>query len=299
VLFGIDAPALPAARSDRCTACQARGNTRVACGVRHRPHHATRGDTAARRGGGGCSIKYYYHDLPRPRLGAVRAAREGGVGAHARRRGGGPIACHASATVAPVGRARRPHAQQRCRRSALFFCVRSLSHRSRSAMEQINNAKQCLKATYKVMTTDPPRTLRWLSTGSGILLILGGLSGALNPFSIIHPLSMIISVYNVLFGVLIVLTELKTFPIIKTFQKRVDVYFHLLSVPRGKGGFYCFIGFLAFFSSTDDSQTLSRICVLIVSVVGVLHLLACKRCGGKKHAWTRRSSNPPEGSCSF
>jgi len=148
-------------------------------------------------------------------------------------------------------------------------------------MEQVKNAKECIMSTYKVMSTDPPRTLRWLSTGSGILLILGGLSGALNPFSIIHPLSMIISVYNVLFGVLIVLTELKTFPIIKTFQKRVDVYFHLLSVPRGKGGFYCFIGFLAFFSSTDDSQTLSRICVLIVSVVGVLHLLACKRCGGE------------------
>ena len=131
-------------------------------------------------------------------------------------------------------------------------------------------------STYKVMSTDPPRTLRWLSTGSGILLILGGLSGALNPFSIIHPLSMIISVYNVLFGVLIVLTELKTFPIIKTFQKRVDVYFHLLSSPRGKGGFYCFIGFLAFIS-TDWS--VASFCVLCVGIVGVIHLFSCARCG--------------------
>ena len=39
-----------------------------------------------------------------------------------------------------------------------------------------------------------------------------------------------------LFGLLIVVTELKSWPIISTFQKRVDVYFHLLSVPRGKGG---------------------------------------------------------------
>ena len=122
------------------------------------------------------------------------------------------------------------------------------------------------------MSTNPPRTLRWLSTGSGLLLILGGIAGVFT----INPLAMIISIYNVLFGLLIVLTELKTFPIIKTFQKRVDMYFHLLSVPRGKGGFYCFIGFLAFFSS---DWSLARVCVLIVSVVGVLHLFACKRCG--------------------
>ena len=37
-----------------------------------------------------------------------------------------------------------------------------------------------------------------------------------------------------LFGILILLTELKSWPIIKTFQKRVDIYFHLLSVPKGK-----------------------------------------------------------------
>ena len=48
------------------------------------------------------------------------------------------------------------------------------------------------------------------------------------------------------FGILILVTELKSWPIISTFQKRVDIYFHLLSVPKGKGGFYCFIGFLAF-----------------------------------------------------
>ena len=119
---------------------------------------------------------------------------------------------------------------------------------------------------------DPPRTLRWLSTGSGLLLIIGGISGVFT----INPLAMVISVYNILFGGLIVLTELKSWPIIRTFQKQVDVYFHLLSIPRGKGGFYCFIGFLAFFSS---EWSLARVCVLIVSIIGVVHLLHCKRCG--------------------
>jgi len=139
-------------------------------------------------------------------------------------------------------------------------------------MENVRKAAEGCSAALKVAAKDPPRTLRFASTLSGLLLILGGIAGIFT----LNPLAAIISVYNVFFGVLIVLTELKNWPIIRTFQKSVDVYFHLLSVPRGKGGFYCFIGFLAFFSS---DWNLSRVCVLIVSIVGVLHLFACERCG--------------------
>ena len=131
------------------------------------------------------------------------------------------------------------------------------------------------RGVYDVMAKDPPRTLRVLSAISGFLLIVGGIVGIFDP---LHPLSMVISVYNVFFGLLIVLTELKSWPIIRTFQKTVDVYFHLLSIPRGKGGFYCFIGFLAFFSS---EWNLSRVCVLIVSIIGMLHLFSCTRCGAQ------------------
>ena len=125
---------------------------------------------------------------------------------------------------------------------------------------------------YQVASKDPPRTLRFLSAISGLFLILGGIVGIFT----LNPLAIIISIYNVMFGILIVLTELKSWPIISTFQKRVDVYFHLLSVPRGKGAFYCFVGFLAFMA-TDWG--LSAFCVLIVGIVGLLHLLMCKRCG--------------------
>ena len=129
----------------------------------------------------------------------------------------------------------------------------------------------CVRAQcYQVAAKDPRRTLRVLSTVSGLLLILGGIAGVFT----INPLSMIISIYNILFGLLIVLTELKTWPIIKTFQKQVDVYFHLLSVPRGKGGFYCFIGFLSFFAS---EWNVSTVCILFVSIIGVLHLLGFPR----------------------
>ena len=122
----------------------------------------------------------------------------------------------------------------------------------------------------------PTLTLRRASRAPQI----GGISGIFT----LNPLAMIISIYNVLFGVLIVLTELKTWPIIKTFQRRVDHYFHLLSVPRGKGGFYCFIGFLAFCSSSWDKEPLARACELIVTIVGALHLLQCKRCTGEADA---------------
>ena len=73
-----------------------------------------------------------------------------------------------------------------------------------------------------------------------------------------------------LFGFLIVATELKSWPIIGAFQKRVDMYFHLLSQTRGKGGFYCFIGVLTFCAS---DWSVARVCVLILSIVGILHLL--------------------------
>ena len=64
-------------------------------------------------------------------------------------------------------------------------------------------------------------------------------------------------------------TELKSWPIIGAFQKHVDVYFHLLSVPRGKGGFYLFIGLLTFCAS---DWGMASVCVMIVTIVGVLHL---------------------------
>jgi len=134
-------------------------------------------------------------------------------------------------------------------------------------MEQ---AKQCFEACKKCYATakaNPARAMMVASVVSGILLILGGFSGLLNIF---NPLQMVLSVYNLLLGVLIILTELKTWPIIKTFQKKVDVYFHLLSVPRGKGGFYVFIGVLAFFAS---DWSISRVCVLVVALVGVAQLL--------------------------
>ena len=141
-------------------------------------------------------------------------------------------------------------------------------------MEQLKTLASCCKTTAKVLAKDPPRTLRTASATAGFLLILGGIVGVFT----INPLAAVISVYNVFFGVLIVLTELKTMPIIRTFQKRVDIYFHLLSVPRGKGGFYCFIGLLAFFAE-DGYISLVKVCVIIVSIVGLIHLFACKRCG--------------------
>ena len=88
-----------------------------------------------------------------------------------------------------------------------------------------------------------------------------------------------------MFGVLILLTELKRYPIIKTFQRRVDIYFHLLSVPRGKGLFYCFIGLLAFMAL---EWSLARICILIVFIVGARTPRRClRRGGGRPHRLAR------------
>ena len=139
----------------------------------------------------------------------------------------------------------------------------------------MDNVKACLgftQSAIKIMSKDPKTTLKFASTISGVLLIIAGLTGIFT----INPLSLVISIYNMFFGVLIVLTEMKNYPVFRTLQRRVDVYFHLLSVPRYKGGFYCFIGILAFFA---EDWGLQRVCVLVVSIVGLIHVFSCKQCG--------------------
>jgi len=138
-------------------------------------------------------------------------------------------------------------------------------------MDKIKGCIETCKKWYGVVKSNPAKSMKILSSVSGVLLIIGGISGIVNLF---NPLAAVISAYNILFGMLIVATELKSWPIIGAFQKRVDVYFHLLSVPKGKGGFYCFIGLLAFCAS---EWSLARICILIVAIVGIFHLLGYPR----------------------
>jgi hypothetical protein len=136
------------------------------------------------------------------------------------------------------------------------------------------------------MRAYPERTMHLTSVVAALLLLLGGVSGLLN---LLYPIGIVLSVYNILFSLLILVTELKQFPVMKTLNKRVDVYFHLLSVPRGKAGFYVFVGVLAFFAS---EWSISRICILLVAIVGV-------RDGRTTRAfppcWARYSSGPLRG----
>jgi len=136
-------------------------------------------------------------------------------------------------------------------------------------MERAVAVKEGAVKVWSTAKKDPPRTMKFLSCIAGLLLVIGGFFG----FFSINPLKAVISLYNMAFGILILVTELKSWPIISTFQKRVDIYFHLLSVPKGKGGFYFFVGFLAFCASVENFDQ-STLCVLIVSIVGLLHLFS-------------------------
>jgi hypothetical protein len=119
-------------------------------------------------------------------------------------------------------------------------------------------------ACCKAMRAHPDRSMKLTSIVAGSLLLAGGISGLLNIF---NPLGAVLSFYNIIFAALILVSELKHMPIIKTLNKRVDKYFHLLSVPRGKASFYVFVGVLAFFASPIS---ISSICILLVTIVGVL-----------------------------
>ena len=130
--------------------------------------------------------------------------------------------------------------------------------------ERLRAAKDGCVGCARTLAKNPSRSMKIASVVSGLLLVLGGFYGMFNLF---FPLQAVISVYQLLFGILILVTELKSWPIISTFQKKVDVWFHLLSTTRGKGGFYCFIGFLSFFAS---EWNVSTVCILFVSIIGCL-----------------------------
>ena len=108
--------------------------------------------------------------------------------------------------------------------------------------------------------------------------------------NVFNPLGIVLSVYNILFALLILITELKNWPIITSLNRRVDVYFHLLSIPTGKGGFYCFVGTLAFFATPWN---VSRICILIVAIVGAIQLIVSCRGGDLADSTTTTASLAP------
>lgn len=143
------------------------------------------------------------------------------------------------------------------------------------------------KKFYKWASSNPTRAMKVFSSVSGLLLVLTGITGL---FDLFNPLRMVISFYNIVFGLLILLTELKSWPIIATLQKRVDAQFHLLSVPKGKGGFYCFVGVLGFCAA---ATTLEWVCFGIIAVVGAMHFIP-RFSGGSANSQDDEIPNPQQ-----
>ena len=115
---------------------------------------------------------------------------------------------------------------------------------------------------------DPSATMSILSVGSGIVLFLGGLFGVLN----INVLRAMTSVYSMVFGLVIVISECKNVPLLSVLYRQLEYYAHFLVYPRGKAIFYVLVGILTFFAHVN--WALPKIASLIVVIVGALHFLA-------------------------
>lgn len=116
---------------------------------------------------------------------------------------------------------------------------------------------------------DPSATMRIISIVSGILLFIVGFFGM---FNILNPLRAIISIYAMMFGLVIVCSECKDVPLIAALYRQIEFYAHFLVYPRGKALFYVFTGMLTF--SAWPTWGFPRIAALIVAVVGALHFIA-------------------------
>mmetsp|Transcript_15396 Transcript_15396/g.51956 ORF Transcript_15396/g.51956 Transcript_15396/m.51956 type:complete len:191 (-) Transcript_15396:692-1264(-) len=115
---------------------------------------------------------------------------------------------------------------------------------------------------------DPSATMRILSIVSGILLFVVGFFGMFNIFS---PLTAMISLYGMVFGLVIVCSECKDVPIISVLYRQLEYYVHFLVYPRGKAIFYVFVGLLTF--AAWPGWGFTSIASLIVAFVGLIHFI--------------------------
>mmetsp|Transcript_5884 Transcript_5884/g.15077 ORF Transcript_5884/g.15077 Transcript_5884/m.15077 type:complete len:214 (+) Transcript_5884:3-644(+) len=138
---------------------------------------------------------------------------------------------------------------------------------------------------------DPRATMGVLSIGSGIVLFVGGLTGAISTLNVLRAM---VSVYSMVFGLVIIASECKEVPIISVLYRQLEFYAHFIVYPRGKALFYLFIGFLTFFANVEWS--LSKIASLIVMIVGALHFLTsfCIPSPAPSGPAAQRAEAPPD-----
>lgn len=138
---------------------------------------------------------------------------------------------------------------------------------------------------------DPRATMAVLSIGSGIVLFFGGLTGTISTLNVLRAM---VSVYSMVFGLVIIASECKEVPLISVLYRQLEFYAHFLVYPRGKALFYCFIGFLTFFANVEWS--LSKIASLIVMIVGALHFVTsfCIPAPEPSGPAAQRAAAPPD-----
>merc|ERR1740117_945471 len=141
--------------------------------------------------------------------------------------------------------------------------------------------------------------LKGCSLSAGIFLLLAGCIG----FSAIaygQFVYFIGSFYTVIFGLLVVVVELKDkMPIVSAAYHWVDTYLKFLTVQRGKGAFYWAVGLLICFIAPDGTRNwgVNNVAALILAILGFVHTYAAGTatpvCTPRPLATLRLSHLPP------
>mmetsp|Transcript_46514 Transcript_46514/g.101050 ORF Transcript_46514/g.101050 Transcript_46514/m.101050 type:complete len:216 (-) Transcript_46514:146-793(-) len=132
----------------------------------------------------------------------------------------------------------------------------------------------CLEKVWEKRTTRKAQTLlKALSLLSGAFMIVAGIIGCsfILYFQIVYFIG---SLYTIIFGLTVLTLELRDkLRVMSAVYCWIDIYLKFLTLQRGKGAFYWFVGLLILFISPDGTEHWgpNNCAALVLAFVGFLH----------------------------
>mmetsp|Transcript_21026 Transcript_21026/g.45523 ORF Transcript_21026/g.45523 Transcript_21026/m.45523 type:complete len:168 (-) Transcript_21026:18-521(-) len=146
-----------------------------------------------------------------------------------------------------------------------------------NAPREKSNLDQFLRqaASFREVIEEAPHLLHLMCQIGGLAVILNGILGVLDIFTIMsHAIYYVVNLYMVFFGVVTCITEThpENIPMVHENLKSTQIWMHEwakgLTTLQGRGLFYIFQGCLAFVSSSTIS--LGMVIGVYMSVAGAL-----------------------------
>eukprot|EP00397_Hematodinium_sp_SG-2012_P040952 GEMP01044993.1.p1 GENE.GEMP01044993.1~~GEMP01044993.1.p1 ORF type:complete len:228 (-),score=34.21 GEMP01044993.1:1094-1741(-) len=126
----------------------------------------------------------------------------------------------------------------------------------------------------KIYVTENPASLKMICFVTALCLIVFSIIGIINITNVADPIDYIVTIFNVIFGFLIVVTEGKASWGFCGVREKIFQNFGFLTYPAGRSGFYIYVGIMVL--GILPSETFWKVLYIIMGVTlavcGILQL---------------------------